>query len=94
MNTKYPAAKELIQFSLAELVYQEESDRPATLLPGNTLEFQLIVQDKGKDERAIALLAPKPVVLTVEIVAQPVIPAPEAAYALLRQRHPSQVECV
>ncbi len=88
------AAKELLQFSLAELVYRDESDRPATLLPGNTLEFQLMVQDKGKEERAIALLAPKPVVLTVEIVAQPVIPAPEAAYALLRQRHPSQVECV
>jgi hypothetical protein len=52
-----------------------------TLLPGDTLFVILLV---GKDQKAMRV--------TVPIVAEPVIPSPEAFYALLRKEN-SQVEC-
>ncbi|HEY9695923.1 MAG TPA: hypothetical protein V6D10_01440 [Trichocoleus sp.] len=61
-------------------------DESTTVVLGDVLEFRLI-RDSNQENL---------VVLKVAIVADPVIPVPQAAYALLRQQQNSSVcvECV
>jgi hypothetical protein len=82
-------AGELLQFALTELKQATDPEPvPADLAAGDLVQFTLILAD----------VAPAPpVVLQVEIVAEPVIPTPEAAYALLRWgagEGPERVESV
>jgi len=96
------APRQLIQLPLADLRLHSQRDQVASLTTGTVLEFQLTIQTKDeisvqpedKPEDETAKPSPDPVVLTVDIVEDPVTPATEAAYGLLRQRHPGQVECV
>jgi hypothetical protein len=87
-------AGQLIQISLTDLMlvpdnHADASDRPVLLSPGSALELTLTVRTKE-----VTIEDAHPVVLTVDIVAEPVTPAPDAAYGLLRQRQPGLVECV
>ncbi|TVP63433.1 MAG: LamG domain-containing protein [Leptolyngbya sp. LCM1.Bin17] len=94
--------RQLIQIPLADLRLQSQPDQVAALTTGTVLEFQLTIQTKDeisvqpgdKPEDKTPKPPPDPVVLTVDIVEDPVTPATEAAYGLLRQRHPDQVACV
>jgi hypothetical protein len=75
----------LIQLSLLNLHQAGEMVR---WQPGDTLQLKLSVQSNGIPNAAEIYLA-------VNIVATPVIPVPDAAYALLRWQHEeTQVECV
>ncbi len=76
------SSRKLEQWSLAEI--QEIND--VQLQQGDTLQLKLVVQG----------VKPVEIFLQVRIVQAPVIPATEAAYALLRQRtsQGSSVECV
>lgn len=53
------------------------------LNPGDILRMTLLVNSKGRVKKA------SPIVLSLRIVAEPVIPAPEAGYALLRRLNQS-----
>jgi hypothetical protein len=83
----------LRQFSLLELERAPNpgAERPPLLRPGDTLQLKLIIKPDG-----LQVLKEDAVVLEVRIVADPVIPVPEAGYALLRRQTQNgqlQVEC-
>jgi hypothetical protein len=89
-------AGQLMQFSLLELKHRDTAVR---LQPGETLQFELIIEiEKTPPKPGDPLIKEKTsVFLPVGIVAEPVNPVPEAAYTLLRwqtiEGH-RQVECV
>ncbi|ASC70972.1 hypothetical protein XM38_019210 [Halomicronema hongdechloris C2206] len=78
----------LLQFSLADL-RRPGQEQPPLLQTGMALQLTLTLRS-----RQDVPIDSDPVVLTVTIVADPVIPTPDAAYALLRQRQSDGVECV
>jgi hypothetical protein len=85
-----PEPSKLYQRSLLDLQIPSEGEDPipASLRPGDALLFQLVIGE-GKESATASL--------TVQIVANPVIPVPEAAYALLRWQGTEDdptVECV
>lgn len=94
-DTSNSESGKIIQLSLADL--------KQTLSPGDVLEFQLTIAAgplaiKDAPPGATASVsADTPIILRVTIVAEPVIPVPQAAYALLRRQTiagQEQVECV
>ncbi|HEU5101417.1 MAG TPA: LamG domain-containing protein, partial [Roseiflexaceae bacterium] len=83
----------LRQFSLLELERKLNpgAEKPPLLRPGDILQLKLVIHPNG-----VQVLKEYAVVLEVRIVADPVIPVPEAGYALLRrqiQNGQLQVEC-
>ncbi|HEY9661839.1 MAG TPA: hypothetical protein V6C65_25570, partial [Allocoleopsis sp.] len=96
LNLKQDSSNEVIKpgelksFSLTDIqantVVDAKTNSKVELIPGDVLEFRLIPN----------LAAENPVILQIAIVANPVIPVPQAAYALLRQtqNHADCVECV
>lgn len=83
----------LRQFSLLDLERASNAgaERPLLLRPGDTLQLKLVLHPDG-----VQVLKEYAVVLEVRIVADPVIPVPEAGYALLRRQTlngQEQVEC-
>lgn len=79
-------AQALVQLQLDRLV-EHATGRPATLLPGQSVELSLTLTDPAGTELGA-------VFLTVDVVADPVTPVPEAAYGLLRTLATGRVECV
>ena len=85
----------LISFSLLDLKKpidsgnaEQEEPEPIILNPGDVLQFKLTVKEAGE---------PVNIFLKVDIVADPVVPVPQAAYGLLRKQDVEgeiQVECV
>lgn len=85
---------DLLRFSLTDL-RAEDPRNVTSFSPGDSLLIKLILEPG--DERVKGLTEVQELVLTVNIIAEPVIPLPEAAYALLRSQvlgNESQVECV
>lgn len=77
----------LVQLSLADLRHAETKEKVA-LRPGETLLIELQLDQQGKELAALPL--------SLGIVAIPVTPVPEAAYALLRRQvrgDEQHVEC-
>lgn len=76
----------LHQFPLDKI----QNDSGIQFQDGETLQISLIINEKAEPKREKT-----PIFLKVRIVKAPVIPTPEAAYALLRlQARTHQVECV
>lgn len=85
-------ATTLLRFNLADFV-PVDPKQPTAFRPGETLQITL----RFEQNRNPALLEPVVLTLNVNIVAEPVIPMPEAAYALLRHQEmagQTAVECV
>ncbi|HWT92454.1 MAG TPA: hypothetical protein VN238_05625, partial [Solirubrobacteraceae bacterium] len=76
----------LVLLQLDRLV-EHATGRPATLLPGQSVELSLTLTDAaGADLGAVFLV--------VDVVEDPVTPVPEAAYGLLRTLGGGHVECI
>lgn len=70
---------------------------PEAVLPGQTLQIRVDVAVEFPQQAGGALTEQTPVFLQVDVVAEPVTPAPEAGYALLRSQMfngRAWVECV
>jgi hypothetical protein len=87
-----PVAQEVVPGSLVQLALSALRYRgqPARLNPGDVLRLELCVLEGGSDVSRVSKEAA--VYLSLDIVAEPVQPVPEAAYALLK-RDGGVVEC-
>jgi hypothetical protein len=100
----------LRQFSLLEL---RQGTAPVTLQTGDTLQLKLTLTDvtlpnlpaptnpgnsvSSRPSQTADGKSTEIIIVTIDIVAKPVIPVPEAAYGLLRRQtigQSQQVECV
>ncbi|WNG37708.1 hypothetical protein F0U61_31495 [Archangium violaceum] len=74
------------------LDFYEESTEPVRLAGGETLSLKLMIKPGPR-----GVIEPVSIVLAVEVAVEPVTPAPQAGYALLRRQvveGQTQVECV
>jgi len=84
-------AGQLLNIDLADVQLRSG----VTLTPGDLIEARLLVRETAKVENEERIY--KPIIVQVNVIASPVIPAPEAAYGLLRSQtcaEVSSVECV
>jgi hypothetical protein len=81
-------AGQLLQASLSEL----QRLNNLQLRPGDLLEARLLVREASEPNSTRRSY--KPIIVQTNIVSEPVIPTPEAAYGLLRRQRAGEVECV
>ncbi|MBD2234619.1 LysM peptidoglycan-binding domain-containing protein [Phormidium tenue] len=93
--------KQLLQLQLSQFVMRSSEDQsssiPSQLIPGDKLLIKLSLKKSEYvlDNKKI-FVPEKILVLTVDVVAEPVIPLPQAAYALLKKHTLNEkpvVEC-
>jgi hypothetical protein len=91
--TLQPEPGKLLQISLLDV---EDPGRSVALLPGETLELALTLLRAAPDGTLQRVVDDLTVVLALTVISDPVIPAPEAGYALLRRQQGAagvEVEC-